>query len=187
MPTASSGLPDRSDSGKSRKAKLSKDDDRLLSDGALPEDELDVAASDDDLADDELVAEDEADLDDAEADLDDAEAELDEDNEDEDDREASGSTLTKKRTSKAAAGTATKSRTSSRSKRPKDQRTSNPFAAIVRCVREVVGEMRKVLWPTRRELIVYTIAVIIFVTVLIAIVGGLDFGFAKLVLLVFGD
>jgi preprotein translocase subunit SecE len=179
VPTASSGLPDRSGSDKSRKARLSKDDDRLLSEGAEPDDELDLDETDDDLADDELVAEDEADLDEAESE--------DDEDDDEDDREASGTTLTKKRATKAGGGTATKARTTTRARRPKDQRTSNPFVALIRFVREVVGEMRKVLWPTRRELIVYTVAVIIFVAVLIAIVGGLDFGFAKLVLLVFGE
>ncbi|MHA3702635.1 preprotein translocase subunit SecE [Jatrophihabitans sp. YIM 134969] len=178
MPTASSGLPDRSGSDKGRKARLSKDDDRLLSDGALPEDEVDVDETDDDLVDDDLAAEDSSELD---------EADRDEDDEDEDDREASGTTLTKKRTAKAGGGTATKARPSTRARRPKDQRTGNPFAALLRFVREVVAEVRKVLWPTRRELIVYTVAVIIFVAVLISIVGGLDFGFAKLVLLVFGE
>lgn len=175
MPTASSGLPDRSGSDKARKARLSKDDDRLLSDGAA-EDELDVDATDDDLADDDLVADDDADLDEADADAD----------EDDDDREASGTTLTKKRTTKAASSTSSKTRSSTRSRRPKDQRTANPFVFLARFFREVVGEMRKVLWPSRRELVVYTIAVIIFVTVLISIVGGLDFGFARLVLLIFG-
>ena len=165
MPTASSGLP--SDSGKDRKAKLSKDDDRLLSDGPPPaDDDLDTA----DL--DETEVDDDADLDDAE----------------DDDREVSGTTLTKTRTTKAAGSKADKASTKTRAKsrRPKDQRTGNPFVFIARFIREVVGEMRKVLWPTRRELVVYTIAVIVFVTVLIAIVGGLDFGFARLVLLVFG-
>ena len=181
MPTASSGLPDRPGDDKSRKARLSKDDDRLLSEGAdLPEDELDLDATDDDLADD---LSDDDDLVDVDADADDADTE---DDDEDDDREASGTTLTRKRTTKAAASSKTRSRTSTKSRRPKDQRTGNPFVALARFIREVVGEMRKVLWPTRRELVVYTIAVIIFVTVLISIVGGLDFGFARLILLVFG-
>ena len=178
MPTASSGLPDRSDSGRSRKARLSKDDDRALSEGVTPDDEIDLDATDDELADDELVAEDESDV--AEDDAD------DEDDEDDADRDAVGTTLTKKRTTRAASSTSSRTRTSTKARRPKDQRTGNPFVFLARFFREVVGEMRKVLWPTRRELIIYTIAVIIFVTILISIVGGLDFGFARLVLLVFG-
>ncbi|MFN2604584.1 MAG: preprotein translocase subunit SecE [Gemmatimonadaceae bacterium] len=55
-----------------------------------------------------------------------------------------------------------------------------------RFVRESVSEMRKVLWPSRNELVTYSIVVIIFVVIMTAIVAGLDFGFAKLVLEVFG-
>jgi len=46
--------------------------------------------------------------------------------------------------------------------------------------------MRKVLWPTRKELVTYTTVVLVFVVVMVAIVAGLDAGFAKLVLEVFG-
>ena len=38
------------------------------------------------------------------------------------------------------------------------------------------------LWPSRKELVTYTIVVIVFVVVMVAIVAGLDVGFAKLVL-----
>lgn len=55
-----------------------------------------------------------------------------------------------------------------------------------RYVREIISEMRKVLWPSRKELVTYTVVVIIFVTIMVAIVAGLDLGFAKLVLKVFG-
>ena len=55
-----------------------------------------------------------------------------------------------------------------------------------RFVRESVSELRKVLWPSRNELVTYSIVVIIFVVIMVAIVAGLDIGFAKLVLLVFG-
>jgi preprotein translocase subunit SecE len=56
----------------------------------------------------------------------------------------------------------------------------------VRLVRESVGEMRKVLWPSRSELVTYAIVVIVFVVIMVAIVAGLDIGFAKLVLTLFG-
>jgi preprotein translocase subunit SecE len=57
---------------------------------------------------------------------------------------------------------------------------------IGRFAREVINEMRKVLWPSRKELTTYTIVVIIFVVIMVALVAGLDIGFAKLVLDVFG-
>jgi preprotein translocase subunit SecE len=56
----------------------------------------------------------------------------------------------------------------------------------VRFVRESVSELRKVLWPSRNELVTYSIVVIIFVVIMVALVAGLDIGFAKLVLLAFG-
>jgi len=46
--------------------------------------------------------------------------------------------------------------------------------------------MRKVLWPSRNELATYSVVVIIFVVIMVALVAGLDIGFAKLVLLLFG-
>ncbi len=55
-----------------------------------------------------------------------------------------------------------------------------------RFVRESVSELRKVLWPSRNELVTYSIVVIIFIAILVAIVAGLDIGFARLVLAVLG-
>jgi preprotein translocase subunit SecE len=76
----------------------------------------------------------------------------------------------------------TASRTESPSARPSKGRGGAP----TRFVRESVSEMRKVLWPSRTELVTYGIVVIIFVVVMVALVAGLDIGFTKLVLQVFG-
>jgi len=75
----------------------------------------------------------------------------------------------------------TATRTDSPASRPAKQRGGKP----VRFVREAVSEMRKVLWPSRTELVTYAFVVIVFVVIMIAIVAGLDIGFAKLVLLLF--
>jgi preprotein translocase subunit SecE len=53
-------------------------------------------------------------------------------------------------------------------------------------VRQVVAELRKVIWPGRRELITYTTVVIVFVAFIVALVAGLDLLFAKGVIAVFG-
>jgi preprotein translocase subunit SecE len=53
--------------------------------------------------------------------------------------------------------------------------------------REVVSELRKVIWPTRKELLTYTAVVIAFVTVMTTIVALLDFGFGKAILASFGN
>jgi preprotein translocase subunit SecE len=52
--------------------------------------------------------------------------------------------------------------------------------------RQVVAELRKVIWPTRKELGTYTSVVLVFVVAVTSIVGVLDLLFTKLVLWVFG-
>jgi preprotein translocase SecE subunit len=58
--------------------------------------------------------------------------------------------------------------------------------ALRRRTRETVAEMRKVLWPSRNEMVTYTIVVVIFVVIMVTVVALLDYGFAKGVLAVFG-
>jgi preprotein translocase subunit SecE len=58
--------------------------------------------------------------------------------------------------------------------------------SLARFLREVVAELRKVIWPGRRELITYTTVVIVFVAFIVALVAGLDLLFAKGVIAVFG-
>ena len=53
-------------------------------------------------------------------------------------------------------------------------------------VRQVTAELRKVIWPTRRELRTYTIVALGFVVVMVLIVTGLDTAFTKLVFWAFG-
>ncbi|WP_375480831.1 preprotein translocase subunit SecE [uncultured Jatrophihabitans sp.] len=76
--------------------------------------------------------------------------------------------------------------TATRSDAPSARPARSRGGAPTRFVRESVSEMRKVLWPSRSELVTYSIVVIVFVVILVAIVAGLDLGFAKLVLSVFG-
>ena len=52
--------------------------------------------------------------------------------------------------------------------------------------RQVVAELRKVVWPTQQQLITYFVVVLVFVAVIMAIVSLLDLGFGKLVFKVFG-
>ncbi|WP_371820865.1 preprotein translocase subunit SecE [Tsukamurella sp. PLM1] len=62
----------------------------------------------------------------------------------------------------------------------------NPFAAVWLFLRQVVAELRKVIWPTKSQMVNYTIIVLVFVVVLTAFVSLLDLGFAKLMLWAFG-
>ena len=52
--------------------------------------------------------------------------------------------------------------------------------------RQVVAELRKVVWPSQQQLITYFVVVLVFVVVLTAIVSLLDLGFGKLVFAIFG-
>jgi preprotein translocase subunit SecE len=57
---------------------------------------------------------------------------------------------------------------------------------LVRFLREVVAELRKVIWPTRKQLVTYTIVVLVFVSFMVALVAGLDYVFGRAVLFLFG-
>jgi preprotein translocase subunit SecE len=63
---------------------------------------------------------------------------------------------------------------------------SRLFGSVSLFVSQILDELRKVVRPTRSELVNYTIVVIVFVSVIMAIVSGVDFAFTKLVLWVFG-
>lgn len=52
-------------------------------------------------------------------------------------------------------------------------------------LKEVRQELKKVLWPTRKELVTYTIVVLVTVVVLTSYVFGLDVLFSKFVLELF--
>ena len=49
----------------------------------------------------------------------------------------------------------------------------------------MVAELRKVIWPTRNELVTYTIVVLVFVAFIMTVVGFLDLGLTKLAFAVF--
>jgi preprotein translocase subunit SecE len=53
-------------------------------------------------------------------------------------------------------------------------------------IRQVAAELRKVIWPTRNELVTYTAAALTFVIFMSAIVLTLDWGFTKLMFWFFG-
>ena len=53
-------------------------------------------------------------------------------------------------------------------------------------VRQVIVELRRVVWPTRKQVTTYTGVVLVFVTVLSLIVAVLDFIFGRVILAIFG-
>jgi preprotein translocase subunit SecE len=62
----------------------------------------------------------------------------------------------------------------------------NFFARIALFIRQVIAELRKVVTPTRQELVKFTAVVLGFVVVMMALVYGLDVLFVWLTSVVFG-
>ena len=60
------------------------------------------------------------------------------------------------------------------------------FGRIILFVRQVIAELRKVVVPTRKELIRFTITVLVFVIIMMLIVTGLDLLFGAGAVWVFG-
>ena len=68
----------------------------------------------------------------------------------------------------------------------KKARARGPFGRLGGFFREVVSELRKVIWPTRKELLTYTTVVVVFVIVMVLLVSLFDFLFSQGVLRIFG-
>jgi len=62
----------------------------------------------------------------------------------------------------------------------------NPFAFVFTYLQQVVAELRKVIWPNRKQMVSYTTVVLAFLAFMVTLIGLADLGLAKLVLLVFG-
>jgi preprotein translocase subunit SecE len=81
----------------------------------------------------------------------------------------------RKRANKAAGG-----------RKQKDPNRKNVFARGALFYRQIIAELRKVVWPTRNDLTTYTATVIVFVLVIMAVVYGMDSGFSELAKVIFG-
>ena len=63
---------------------------------------------------------------------------------------------------------------------------TNPFVFVWTFLKQVVAELRKVIWPNRKQMVSYTTVVLVFLVFMVALIGGVDLGFARLVSWVFG-
>jgi preprotein translocase subunit SecE len=61
-----------------------------------------------------------------------------------------------------------------------------PLGRVGLFYRQVIAELRKVIWPTREQLTTYWLVVLVFVLIVMAIVSLLDLGIGWLVFKVFG-
>ncbi|GAA5153325.1 MULTISPECIES: preprotein translocase subunit SecE [Amycolatopsis] len=91
------------------------------------------------------------------------------------------------KTSSSADG-ATKADGKGRATPKRDRKEKKPslVARFTRFVREVWAELRKVIWPTRNQMVTYTTVVLVFVAFMVALVYLLDFVFRKGVFWLFG-
>jgi preprotein translocase subunit SecE len=60
------------------------------------------------------------------------------------------------------------------------------FSRMALFLRQVMFELKKVVWPTKEQMVTYTAVVVVFVIIMGLIIAALDFVFVKLVLLIFG-
>ncbi|MET8504314.1 preprotein translocase subunit SecE [Streptomyces sp. NPDC015232] len=61
-----------------------------------------------------------------------------------------------------------------------------PLGRLALFYRQIIAELRKVVWPTRSQLTTYTTVVIVFVVIMIGLVTVIDYGFQEAVKYVFG-
>ncbi len=78
--------------------------------------------------------------------------------------------------------TETRSTSSSSDRQP----TNKGRTSLALFFRQVIAELRKVIWPTRDQLVTYFLVVLVFVMFMMAFVSVLDFGFNKAMFQIFG-
>jgi preprotein translocase subunit SecE len=81
-----------------------------------------------------------------------------------------------------------KAKKAKKAKKPgkSDEPSTNPFIYVFNYLKQVVAELRKVIWPNRKQMGSYTSVVLAFLVFMVTFIGLVDLGLAKLVLWVFG-
>ena len=72
------------------------------------------------------------------------------------------------------------------SEQPSTEEAQGILGRIGLFYRQVINELRKVVWPTRNQLTTYTAVVLVFVGFIIAVVSVFDLVLAKIVFWIFG-
>lgn len=80
----------------------------------------------------------------------------------------------------------TSAKAAKKTDRAERKKTGNPFKRLIKFLREVVAELRKVIWPNRKQMVTYTSVVLVFVVFMVAFISGLDLAFIKGVNWLFG-
>jgi preprotein translocase subunit SecE len=64
--------------------------------------------------------------------------------------------------------------------------STNPISYVYNYLKQVIAELRKVIWPSRKQMGSYTSVVLAFLVFMVTLIGLVDLGLARLVLWVFG-
>ena len=83
-------------------------------------------------------------------------------------------------------GAGVKVKKDKKAKKAKKAAGPSPFVYVYNYLKQVVAELRKVIWPNRKQMITYTSVVLVLLVFMVALIGLADLGLARLVLLVFG-
>jgi preprotein translocase subunit SecE len=70
--------------------------------------------------------------------------------------------------------------------RKSSEQSTNPIIYVYNYLKQVVAELRKVIWPNRKQMGTYTSVVLAFLVFMVTLIGLVDLGLGRLVLLVFG-
>lgn len=103
-----------------------------------------------------------------------------------DDDDATNTEVIKVEDGSSKNGSGTKTNTGRKATKDPGGPSRNPILYVVNYLKQVVAELRKVIWPNRKQMVSYTTVVLVFLAFMVALIGGVDLGLARLVLLVFG-
>lgn len=81
---------------------------------------------------------------------------------------------TGKRQLSGANTTSSEAYESKRSEAKPEPENDKPGGGVLAFLPEVVSETRKVVWPTGREMLIYTSVVLVFLIIMTAVVWGVD-------------
>ncbi|MBQ4061938.1 MAG: preprotein translocase subunit SecE [Christensenellaceae bacterium] len=69
-------------------------------------------------------------------------------------------------------------------KRIAKQKNKKQRKPLGRRIKDIISELKKVTWPSRKDLISYSVAVLVFIVILAVVTGLIDMGLGALLKLV---
>ena len=66
------------------------------------------------------------------------------------------------------------------------EKKPNIIQRVVRTFRDMRGEMKRVVWPTKKQTINNTVIVVAFMVIMAVVIGAFDTGLSALIRLFFG-